>query len=529
MKKILLASFVMLNCFGQPTQPAAVNPQVPPAPKAVALSITGTIVDGNKAPVEKARVMLDSGAVKILGESDAKGAFTFDKLEPIKYTVTIEAKGFAKQSIESTAPATVCFSLLPECCQVSAKRDHIWWITGLLGIYYVIVLLARYNNIATVNRNILRAQIKSVEQRVAAIREPERARAEALIHEAEKMCESGSNEIVRTFLFWTRGQELSAWMLLHEADLIISSTYNLDQTIARLQIAIAELLPDYKTVADIVKAALDDLPNRTLERLQPILNNALQSIYSGRDSSFELIFSWQNKAFTLLGLGLCVLAAIVQTNDNAWLVLMGLSGGLVSRLMRSATGTEIPRDYGANWTTLFLSPVFGAFAGWFGVLMMVASKDLKLLGEIFSSLSWCDAGGKPLPLALAFLFGFSERLFSTVTDSLQKATTDALNKTVADPPGTGTATGNLPGSIGATPAFTITKVDVNPPVGITITGTGLDKIGTLSLRKDTDEVPLSKSGNSTATLLTATALKIPPNTYILLVDSKPTTFTVTFP
>ena len=206
MKKILLVCFVLFNCLGQPNQP--VNKPVPPAapaplvPPAALLSITGTIVEGNKAPVEKARVTLDSGTLKILGESDAKGEFTFDKLVPGKYTVTVEAKGFQKQSIESTAPAAVSFTLLPECCQAPAKREHIWWITGLLGVYYLIVLLARYNNIAAVNRNILRAQIKSVEQRVAGIREPEQTRAKVLIDEAEEMCKNGSKEIAPKNLHW---------------------------------------------------------------------------------------------------------------------------------------------------------------------------------------------------------------------------------------------------------------------------------------------------------------------------------------
>lgn len=81
----------------------------------------------------------------------------------------------------------------------------------------------------------------------------------------------------------------------------------------------------------------------------------------------------------------------------------------------------MPNDYGASWGPLVLSPVAGALAGWLGVLVIGALSDggLSILAPSLK-VSWAADPGGP-ELGLSFLFGFSERLFtSTVSSTTEK-------------------------------------------------------------------------------------------------------------
>jgi len=445
-------------------------------------TITGTIEDDKKQPVAAAKVTLrDSNGAGIQSpvSTDAAGKFQFGSVPASTYKVSVEADGFTPQDQNvtvATAPVTLQFSLQPKPSkqpEPPGPDTSVYWIAGLLAVYWIAILAARYHHIAIVNRNTLRAEINKAKQRAAAIlsqpaltpvERDAHDRAQKLIEEAENLLDKARREYLRTFLYWSRGHEIAAWIQLHEADRFVTQTYDRDRTLARLYIAAQELRPDYAKVADLVDAALtaqanpepDKRPSE--ESLKALLWEALNCVYDGRDNSFEMIFSWQNKAFTLMFAASCVLLVIANTNSNALLMLMGLSGGLVSRLWRGARGTDIPRDYGANWTTLFMSPIYGAFAGWFGVLMLVALKSIGVIGTTFDSLNW-ESAGKPLPLALAFLFGFSERLFTTVADSLENAVKDNLRKSAA-----GTTASQPADSSSASPATVVT-----PPAGPQIT------------------------------------------------------------
>lgn len=100
-------------------------------------------------------------------------------------------------------------------------------------------------------------------------------------------------------------------------------------------------------------------------------------------------------------------------------MLMGACGGLLSRLMRALGGINAPTDYGVSWTTLFLSPVLGAFSGWFGILIVNGFSDLQVLNPNITKLISFD--GETLPtLGLAFVLGFSERLFDGLINAVDK-------------------------------------------------------------------------------------------------------------
>ena len=89
--------------------------------------------------------------------------------------------------------------------------------------------------------------------------------------------------------------------------------------------------------------------------------------------------------------------------------------------MRALRRENLPLDYGASWTTLFLSPLFGALAAWFGIAMitLAAQPEVNLLGRAFQLVKWDDPSS-PMTLAAAFLLGFSERWFDAVVGALDR-------------------------------------------------------------------------------------------------------------
>jgi hypothetical protein len=103
------------------------------------------------------------------------------------------------------------------------------------------------------------------------------------------------------------------------------------------------------------------------------------------------------------------------------LFIAGAAGGYLSRLARALKRADVPTDYGASWTTLFLSPVVGGLSGWFGILLIVVLADTKfnVLGSAFQAVKWCSPLA-PFTLGLAFALGFSERLFDEIISGLEK-------------------------------------------------------------------------------------------------------------
>jgi hypothetical protein len=112
-----------------------------------------------------------------------------------------------------------------------------------------------------------------------------------------------------------------------------------------------------------------------------------------------------------------LIVALAAALGNEVLFLMGAAGGLFSRLSRNLYRQDVPTDYGASWTTLFLSPVVGALAGWSGVLLVALAVKLQALGPLFAVITW-DNPFNVFTLGVALLLGTSERAFDRVLNAL---------------------------------------------------------------------------------------------------------------
>lgn len=130
------------------------------------------------------------------------------------------------------------------------------------------------------------------------------------------------------------------------------------------------------------------------------------------DSNYEDLAGLLAKAVWLTVVALAIVVALSVLFDRESYFLFGAAGALISRLTRVFARRPKATDYGAEWSTLILAPAVGALAGWVGVLIttVLADPPFDVLSDHFAPL-WDDAT-RPLGFLVAFVFGFSERLFN---------------------------------------------------------------------------------------------------------------------
>jgi hypothetical protein len=153
-------------------------------------------------------------------------------------------------------------------------------------------------------------------------------------------------------------------------------------------------------------------PAPTEAELKADLEEALTIVFADRDGRHANEDVAHSKALLLMVIT-SLLIVVLAGFQNAILLLLGALGGFLSRLARSVGPASIVH----HWIELFLSPLAGALAGWAGVLIAAALIEARVL-DLGTALQWDDPYAL-FALELAFLLGFSERLFSQVTSALQ--------------------------------------------------------------------------------------------------------------
>lgn len=249
-------------------------------------------------------------------------------------------------------------------------------------------------------------------------------------------------EIIRTehqhlsawhqLLFWSQNAENATWVRLHEIEAELATC--LSDELVRTQLIIAE--PNLRTIngcatgarfgTECATALADhihtELGNGTpnLQMRRQLLGQALVMIFDARDQRFMALTDWQNKATWLMLVGSTLIAVLGGVDGNIMLFVFGAAGGLLSRLMRAVHQPEFSVDYGASWSTLFLSPMCGALSAWFGVALitLLAHPKVGLLGGMFSLVRW-EHTQPVTTMGAAFLLGFSERLFDSLIEAAQ--------------------------------------------------------------------------------------------------------------
>jgi hypothetical protein len=328
-----------------------------------------------------------------------------------------------------------------------------WLILLVGGLYFVGLVLVRWHMIAKPARAQLVTQVQAVranlrsEMAGGSASPATQARAAQVEHLLDWALysfkypsfpverDANGNEIshfpgylswsTRLFnaVFWPRGQELAAWNASHEAELLLVELISDDHVRARMQTAEQRLralnTPTSTSLAELLKQAIS--PPSTPpsgERLRALLAEALAVLYEQGDRAYFDLATWHSKMMWLVGSALLLIIALAMTLQNAILLLLGAVGGLLSRLARTVSSADTANDYGATWGALFLSPLSGALSAWGGVLLIVLGFKFNILGTTLN-VDWCRPY-EPATLAVALLFGFSERLFDGIATQIDQ-------------------------------------------------------------------------------------------------------------
>ena len=320
-------------------------------------------------------------------------------------------------------------------------NNSIFWTIIVVFVYVMLVLVVRWNFIAEPTKSLLCAQLLIVRKRLLTDQEhPETQNklektiiphAEEILNEAENnINKSGVIAPVMDRLFWCRGHELKSWRLIHEVERMLVDIYPEKRVDWRLKSALVELNnAEYfdesakskaTDFAKEIKASIDgssDLPTK-----KAALQQALRFIYDFRDDYFDGLVTWHNKSIFLLITGLTLIVALASSIGFALFFLMGAVGGFLSRLSRSLQTKGVPVDYGAYWTTLLLSPIAGALAGWVGILVIDWLSAISILSKEFAGIKW-PIGTDTIShysLAAAFILGFSERMLMNIIKPIEE-------------------------------------------------------------------------------------------------------------
>jgi hypothetical protein len=335
--------------------------------------------------------------------------------------------------------------LNPLWLNVSFILHREWFAVPLVALIYVAsFLFVRWHLIAWPNRRVLLQQIGDLRLRLAleAPGDPEKERK---IGELRGMLDRAAARVNRVRLWdrilWSRGQELANTRHVSEVERELSVLQPHPRVKARLETAEQELreIPtkNASALADAIHAELAGSPGD--ERIRCLLYEALGIIYSRRDDDNDNLLTWHNKTLWMTGLGILILISLEGVKrGGGGLFVVGAAGGFMSRLMRTLRAQDVPTDYNAYWTTLFLSPLLGALAGWTGILLIELSHTLGVLGEVFKGVT-VQFGYGNLALGLAFLLGFSERLFygilKPIEDGITKKAQPGSSSSSAAPAG----------------------------------------------------------------------------------------------
>lgn len=304
----------------------------------------------------------------------------------------------------------------------------------LLPLLYILsILFVRWNNIAKPSRVGVIAQLQDLKGQFPK---------DDIFTQELKGAQDNLQRRATTWewLFWSRGLEMTCWNLVHKAEIALIKGISLAEINARLATAQQHLLEIDKSAAKSLAGRIDEELKQQngvdSETKRQLLTEATSYIYDYKDTEYASLTSWQNKAFWLTLVGVILIWAVATSMGHVFLFIAGAVGGFLSRLNRQLKRADVPTDYGASWSTLFLSPVAGAISGWFGVALIVWLHHLQVLGQLID-IDWNDATSAAT-LAAAFVLGFSERLFdglvSQLEETIDKKKADAQKTPLTKPP-----------------------------------------------------------------------------------------------
>lgn len=398
----------------------------------------------NGQPAQGATVVVTpaGGATGVQGRgaiTDREGRFTIDSLPDGQYDLKVVHPGAA---VMVTRQVTVDGKSVGDILFPSTTEPKVWWTVAILLLYLLTIMVVRWHSIARSLDEMIKGQLRALSTRLELEVDPAKSGVVATLQKTidniqedfRPKSKKGDRELkfsLTDFLFWSRGRENAAWVAIHEVERQLAAYLTPpERVVSYLQLAHAQLralnTPTAIALAESVRGWLPIKPDEptTLaqdEQRRALLGRAIALANEERDKQFSGLMEWHNKASWLILVAIIIIGFTALAAGNAVIFLAGAAGGFLSRLTRALRREDLPLDYGASWTTLFLSPLFGALIAWFGVaLITLATQDnVNLLGDAFRLVDW-NTPTAPTTLAVAFLLGFSERFFDAVLGAVER-------------------------------------------------------------------------------------------------------------
>jgi hypothetical protein len=296
-----------------------------------------------------------------------------------------------------------------------------FFILLVVGLLYLVVVWITYSwLIAAPRRWLLESQIHRLRVAISVAkqidREEDRAIAAALrerLQGLEDSLKNRGNVIVRSF----RAVNLNELMAIQ-------------QTLNGLSRQQAFLVPndDLPSYAEPIFLRLGETDNVAVKALRARFNDpsttpnarrilvarADELCHARNDAALLAEYDRQRASLWLALVGLWGVIAIGSVLGHIETMLIGAIGGFLAPLMPLIDARQ-PDAKQMTWGVRVLSPVGGALTAVAGLLMVsfLAAPDVDLLGGVFRNNSWNNPT-TPVALALALLFGFSGKLFSSL-------------------------------------------------------------------------------------------------------------------
>jgi hypothetical protein len=301
--------------------------------------------------------------------------------------------------------------------------DFSWGLT-LLGIYVVLVILARWIYIARTNVVWTNAQANAMIKRVS-LQFPGDPSSNGKATGSEAPLQQLLDEIRKETpeknhtgaLGWNGSHQIAQWVLMHEAERLALPALGHAQLVARLERALGQLNdlspPRREAWEDVIRDLLASKEEANTERLNRVqrayLDELLGEIYEASNGNAIQLAGLYNRATWIILVALLPLAVLAGLGYGVLLVA-GAIGGLVSRMQRLVFSTRIPVTYGSSWAPLFCAPILGALAAWAGMVLisLLQTTGVLQLAALQTSLDNLRTPSAAV-LGTGILLGMSER------------------------------------------------------------------------------------------------------------------------
>ncbi len=299
---------------------------------------------------------------------------------------------------------------LAACCGVDGS---VWATVGVGVVYLLLVGYARRQMVRDPLRAYLRTQFDGYERDLRASDRPgsdelaEALRGLSAQLEGRTVAWRGAAD--------TAAGELRVQALAHLAAVGDDATVRMRAALLHADLAAVDdaspLLAPLRTVAD--GGPVD-------EGTRLLLSEVTTRLQAPHERSLLLQLRAHRKAAWLVSSGVFLVIVVAWTLGSPLVMAAGALGAFVSRLLRFVTRDDASGDERLlnrlPWTALMAGPVLGALAAYGGVLLIELLVGFGVLGETFAGVTRTvtDGAMTEVTLAIAFLFGFSERLLDRV-------------------------------------------------------------------------------------------------------------------